>query len=336
MVRKLSLLVVLFALLAAPWVVSAQADTQALRDELITVYQNTNAIESYRLEAEDELEQQIVFSQPSSQVFMMDVEVSDAFIITLAIETTTTAEVNAADLSATISTAVEQEQGLGNFYEMDDETLSIPEGPKDEAEIEAQFILLDNTLYINLDETKSDYRAGVPEGWQVVGNETLVLTDTLISIDDLMTALNNARFDATRILDLLNTDDAIQTIETLDDDEIDGQAMQRYFVTLDAAAAVQTLGLDMTALTADVPSAAIDTLISNATYTIEVWVGADDQLVHQQIIAFSMNETFAPGTLDGAPEDAAVTYTYTQTNTLQLTDFGADITIEAPDMEVTE
>ena len=294
-------------------------------DLIITAYQNTAVTTSYIANSSEETDQSISLQEG-------DV----LFVIRASVESEAEAQISGDNGSATIAIDIEQSQEFSADPSADSEILE-----DSEAELEAQLISIGDDLFVNMDETNSDYRVGVTEGWQMVVGDVQILSaqldgdgeqisDGFVSIENLNAAFNNARLDVDAVLPLLDLN-LITQIEILDDDEIEEQVMQRYLLTFEAATVLDQLEFDPSI--SELPDEIIETLINSATYSLEVWIGADDQLVRQQIFTLELDGEFPSGTLDGDLSNVDLTFTYTMTQSLELRAFGEAFDISRPVLE---
>lgn len=299
--------------------------SQDTLDLIITAYQNTAVTTSYMANSSEEIDQSISLQEG-------DV----LFVIRTSIESEAEAQMSGDNGSATIAIDIEQSQEFSTDPSAESEILE-----DTEAELEAQIVRIGSELFINMDETNSDYRVGVTEGWQMVGGDVQILSaqldgdgeqisDGLVSIDNLNSAFNNARLDIDAVLPLLDLN-LITQIEVLDDDESDEQIIHRYLLTFEAATALNQLEFDPSI--SELPDEIIESLINSATYSLEVWIGVDDQLVRQQIFTLELDGEFRSGTLDGDLSNVDLTYTYTMTQSLELSAFGEEFDISRPALE---
>ncbi len=320
MLKKLVLLTILLTLpVLSVWAQDGGDESDPLA-AIVLAYQDTAAIDKYRVAASEETVQSVSFLTFSSSVFAMDVDIYEAFVIDLIIETDTSAEIEGDDIGATMAVNVEQVQGRGLLYILRDEVIQRPEDQESEIELNAQMRLFRDTLYVNVDETDEEYRQGVPEGWQVATGDTPVLTDAQVSMDDLNAILQNTRLDADRVVGILVAD-AVATVDLVGEED----GLQHYSVQFDAPTALALLGIDLDALVRRVVSEQALQGELTPTYTLEVWIGADDGLVHQHVVTLGLN-----GDLTN-DDSGRVLYRYQQVVTLELSDFNAaDINVLPP------
>ena len=330
MVKKLIWIkaVLVIALLIPVLSTHAQDDggsNQDTLDLIIAAYQNTAVTTSYMANSSEETDQSISLQEG-------DV----LFVIRTSVESETEAQISGDNGSATIAIDIEQTQEFSADPSAESEILEDAE-----AELEAQIIRIGSEMFINMDETNSDYRVGVTEGWQMVEGDVQILSaqldgdgeqisDGLVSIDNLNAAFNNARLDVDAILPLLDLN-LITQIEVLDDDESDEQIIYRYLLTFEAATVLNQLGFDPSIN--ELPDEIIEVLLNSATYRLEVWIGADDQLVRQQIITLELDGEFPSGTLDGDLSNVDLIYTYMMTQSLELSAFGEEFDTSRPVLE---
>lgn len=312
MLKKLGLLCLILILPVIP-VWAQEADSEHL-SAVVQAYDNTAAVSLYRVEVTEESLQSMSFLTFASSVFAMDVDIYDAFVIDLSIETETSAEIEGDDISATIEIQVEQVQGEGLLYMLrDQEILQRPEDQESEIELTAQIRLVEDDLFVNMDETDPEFRQGVPLGWQETTTEVQLLSDAIVSMDDLRAALSNARLNVDSVLSVL-TPEIVSSVDLIDEED----DLRHYQINFDVPTALEVLGIDLDAMLAEVIGD--QTLEGDLVpaYAMEVWVGAEDGLVHQQVITLGLS-----GELAG-DEGYRVLHDYQQVVTLELSDFNAE------------
>jgi type II secretory pathway pseudopilin PulG len=310
-----------FLLPLMPSALAQEDETQATLDRIAVAYRNAAALESYAAQASAELRREVRLS-----------EGDNTLIVTTEMTTAQSAEVQGDDLSSTVEQILEQTQTL--LDEPLPEGADLPEpNLTSTLELNAQLIRVDGQLYLNLDDTSPEYRVGVPEGWQAVTDTAAIASEAQATLDALQAALENVQVDAEAVAALLNTT-VVTTLEPLEDGELDGQVMQRYLLTLNMAEVAQAQNLDLAAMMdedASLSQAVLDSLVNTAVYTLEVWIGADDQTLHQHVISFAIQGDFPPGALEGDLSGSAFKLDYLQSNTLSLSNFNGQFEIAAPE-----
>lgn len=290
-----------------------------LATALTTAYQNTAALQSYAAQWDGSTSQSTQLKQGDS-----------LYIVSTELTSLQTAEIEGESTSSSVTQTVAQGQTVVTQALV--QGASLPEPVlSSQLELKASVVSIDGQVYINLDETAPEYRAGLPEGWQEVQDDMALGGDDPVTLADVTASLENVRMDATSLQGLLNTTVVISA-EALPDDELNGQAMKRYLLTLNFVEAMNALGQDPSAMLGDLElsEAALNELLSKAAYTIEVWVGAEDETVYRHVITLSLNAELdeqAVGTDLGRSE---ITFSHNQTDTLTLSDLNADFDIRVP------
>ncbi len=318
--KKQFVWIIVILLLGIPMLrVQAQDDLQTTLDMLTTAYQNSATLSSYAAQWDSTTSQ-------STQLVQGDT----VYIISMEIVESQTAQIDGASSGSSINQRVAQGQ------------LVVP-GPLEsgaplpeiemipQLELTAALVSIDGRVFINLDETAPEYRAGLPEGWQEI-QEGLALADNgTVSLTEVASLLEHVRLDMMPAL--LNTT-IVQSVESLPD-ELDGQTMNHYLLTLNAAEAMAALGQDASAMLGDLELSeeAVSALLDEAVYTLEVWVGADDQTVHRQTMTLSLESALDSKTFGSDLGGAAVTITHYQSETLTLSDLNAKFDIQMPSVE---
>jgi hypothetical protein len=302
----LGLILIFGALSPTHQPVQAQDDLQTTLDTINLAYTNAAALQSYAAQWNGETAQTTRLS-----------EGENSYIVATTVETTQSAQIEGANISSSVEQAVNQGQTLA-------EGGAEATGPNlaSELELNADLVLIDGRVFINLDATSPEFRAGLPEGWQEARAGVALGINSSVSLMDIAASLDNVQLDAQAISALLNST-TVTSVEALEDDELDGQAMQRYLLTLNYAEVMK--GQDVAALLGDfeVSEETLNTLLSGATYTIEVWIGVDDQTVHQQVITFNLTGEFDAG-------GVIINVNHEQADTLTLSEFNSDFDISVP------
>lgn len=284
----------------------AQDDLQATLDTVSSAYTNAAALQSYAAQWNGTTEQTTRLS-----------EGENSYIVATTVETTQSAQIEGAN----ISSSVEQTVNQGQTFAEGDAEVATP-NLASELELNADLVLIDGRVFINLDATSPEFRAGLPEGWQEARAGVALGINSSVSLMDIAASLDNVRLDTAAVSGLLNST-IVTSAESLADDELEGQAMKRYLLTLNYAEVMK--GQDAAALLGDfeLSEETLNTLLSGATYTIEVWVGVDDQTVHQQVITFNLTGEFDAG-------GVIINVNHQQTDTLTLSEFNSDFDISVP------
>lgn len=320
MKQKLMGLLCVSILFSIAWSSHAQDDNLALISQ---AYEQTVAVGSYRVSASQSINETLIMRRLLSKTFLMDVDIFESAIITSKQEQEIDGVVAGDEIQATIKAEARQEQTLGEEFILRGEPLTQLRGVSNDADLEAQLTWATSGLYLNMDETDSELRNGVPNGWVLVTDETPILTDTLISLADLQAALTNLRFKDVRLLF-----EGVTTIEVLDTGALGGQVMQRYLLTFDMDSVLAAGGFSMTTL--NLSEEMITALLADSLYTIEAWIGEDDGYVHKQILTFSFSGELEPNRFEGVPAETMVIYHYTQTFEMVISEIGGDLRVLPP------
>lgn len=307
-------------LFSIAWSSHAQDDNLALISQ---AYEQTAAVGNYRVSASQSINETLIMRRLLSKTFLMDVDIFESAIITSKQEQEIDGVVAGDEIQATIKAEARQEQTLGEEFILRGEPLTQLRGVSNDADLEAQLTWATSGFYLNMDETDSELRSGVPSGWILVTDETPILTDALISLTDLQAALTNLRFKDVRLLF-----GAVTTIEVLDTGALGGQVMQRYLLTFDMDSVLAAGGFSITTL--NLSEEMITALLADSLYTIEVWIGEDDGYVHKQILTFSFGGELEPNQFEGMPAETRVIYRYSQTFEMALSEIGGDLRVLPP------
>lgn len=298
----------------------AQDDLQATLDTLTTAYQNSVALTSYAAQWDSTTLQSTQLAQGDT-----------VYIISMEIAESQTAQIDGASTSSSLTQVITQGQMV--LTEPLESGAPLPEIEMiPQLELTAALISIDGRVFINLDETAPQYRAGLPEGWQEIQEGIALGGNGVVSLTEVASFLDHVRLDA--ILMLLNTT-VVQSAESLPDETLNEQTMNRYLLTLNAAEAMAALEQDASALLGDLELSeeAVSALLDEAVYTLEVWVGVDDQMVHRQTITLSLESVLDSKTFGSDLGGAAVTITHYQSETLTLSDLNAEFDIQMPSVE---
>lgn len=313
-------IIALLAIVIPKFQVQAQDDTQVRLDALTTAYQNTAAVSSYMAQWDS-------LTSQSTQLVQGDT----VYIISTEIVESQTAQIDGASTSSSLTRVITQGQivltePLGSGAPLPDMELT------PQLELAASVVSIDGDVFINLDETAPEYRAGLPEGWQEVLDGMALGGNGTVSLTDVATSISHVRLNS--ISALLNST-VVKSAELLPDDELEGQTMNHYLLTLNAAEAMAALGQDASALLGDLELSeeAVSALLEGAVYKLEVWVGADDQTVYRQTMTLSLESALDSKTFGSDLGGAAVTITHYQSETLTLSDLNAEFDIEMPLVE---
>ncbi|MBI5931692.1 MAG: hypothetical protein HY862_20450 [Chloroflexi bacterium] len=300
----------------------AQDDLQTTLDTLTTAYQNAAALQSYAAQWDGTTSESTQLS-----------EGDNLYIVSTQITSAQTAQIEGANTSSSVTQTVTQGQIVVTKPLVEGAALPEPTLAS-QLELKASLVSIDGRVFINLDETAPEYRAGLPEGWQEVRDGVALGVNGTVSLTDVAASLDNVRMDATSVLALLNPT-VVKSAEALPDDELNGQAMKRYLLTLNLAEAMTALGQDASALLGDLELSdeAVSALLSGATYTVEVWVGADDQTVYRHVITLNLNSELDGKSFGSDLGGATVKISHNQSDTLTLSELNADFEIRVPAMD---
>ncbi len=300
----------------------AQDDLQATLDLLTAAYQHSAAVPSYTAQWDSTISQSTQLAQGDS-VYVISTEITES----------QTAQIEGANTSSIVIQRITQGQMVvPGPLESGAPLPEIEMTPQ--LELEGALIAVDGGVFVNLDDTAPEYRAGLPGGWQEVQDGTALGGNGTVSLNNVATSLDRVRMDAVKMMALLNPAVA-KSAEALTDDELDGQVMKRYLLTLDTALAMAAMGQDASALLGDLElsEAAVGTLLNAAVYTLEVWVGADDQTVYRQITTLNLDRVLDSVSFGSDLGGAAVTISHHQSDTLTLGEINADFDIRMPLVE---
>lgn len=286
----------------------------ALLTQLRTAYATTAEQESYVVSTEETMTQFTSVRRFQSGTYLMNVEIFESYVNTQTLETSVEATVVGDETAATFAMDISQVQGLGFEYVRNGVVLQTPEDTEDELELDLVVRQTADDTYINTDETDIEFREGVPEGWRRLdGDETPILTNSSITISDVNEVLLGLRVTAnSEIMQNLLLSENIIGIDIVGDDTIGDQPVRRYRIEFDGAAAFTVLDLNYEQILADLNAAADDTVgdstpIVEISYTIELAVGTDNNLVYEQIATLTIDALFEGTTNNAAINIAQVT-----------------------------
>ncbi len=298
----------------------AQDDLQATLDLLTAAYQHSAAVPSYAAQWDSTISQSTQLTQGDT-VYVISTEITES----------QTAQIVGTNTSSTVIQRITQ----GQMVVPGQSGAPLPEiEMMPQLELEGALIAVDGGVFVNLDDTAPEYRAGLPGGWQEVLDGTALGGNGTVSLTNVATSLDRVRMDAVKMMALLNPA-VVKSAEVLTDDELDGQVMTRYLLTLDTALAMAATGQDASALLGDLElsEAAVAALLDATVYTLEVWVGADDQMVYRQITTLNLDRVLDSVSFGSDLGGAAVTISHHQSDTLTLSELNADFDIRMPLVE---
>jgi hypothetical protein len=200
-----------------------------------------------------------------------------------------------------------------------------------------EFIVFDDELYMRMD-VPLDMQGLVPEGWQVVTEGAEVFPGMGMYNMEQVTQMGG-NFDPEYLRALIA---GVTAVELLEPETVEGQALNRYQLTLDPVQTLEALGaanlenmFNTGAVPFDVP-ALIDLIYNDedTRHTIEVAIGADDGALHSYAESVWLDVEIAAEMLDD-PSLAGAEMTLTQTMVQTLTLTGVDVPVEiaAPDLD---
>ena len=309
----------------------------ALLAQIEAGYNTTATQTAYQINIEEERTLFAAVRQFASGTYLMDVDIFDSYVSTQTTTTETSASFNDAETYLlTISSELEQQQGIGVEYVRDGTILEQPEDVEDQLEFKYAAIAIDGATFINTDETGCEFRVDVPEGWRVLAAETPVLEDVTFdenALDDVVNgvSLSTIAASATQLLDA----SLITGIELQETVELDNELANRYLITFDGTAALDELGVDVEMLLTDLEAAAGATLTSPTTtldvqYALNVLMGASTGLVYEQTTTLTLQSNFAAG--DGS----SAAYSITQVNEVVVSEYDITTDISAPELGVID
>ncbi|MCQ3930475.1 MAG: hypothetical protein DPW16_08430 [Chloroflexi bacterium] len=314
-------IIALLAIAIPKFQAQAQDDLQATLDLLTVAYQNSVTRTSYAAQWDGTTLQ-------STQLVQGDT----VYIISTEIVESQTAQIDGASSGSSINQRVAQGQivvpGPLESGAPLPEIEMIPQ-----LELAASVVSIDGRVFINLDETAMEYRAGLPEGWQEIQEGMVLGGNGVVSLTELASSLDHVLL-VGAVNGLLYTT-IVQSAEWLPDETLNEQTMNRYLLTLNAAEAMAALEQDASALFGDLELSeeAVKALLNAAVYTLEVWVGVDDQMVHRQTLTLNLESALDSKTFGSDLGGAAVTITHHQSETLTLNELDAEFDIEMPLVE---
>lgn len=296
----------LFTMLPLP--VLAQDDSAASLTTITDAYALTASSTSYTIEVDENTEQTMFLARGEDELtFTSELDLSHE------------AQVNAGALRGQLEYEVSQSQTVGA-------------GEPSEAAVELKFATIvddQGAVFLNLDATAEELRPGIPSTWQRIGETAALPADTELPIDQLITFINQARFD-NNVSTWLSEASVIQ-IEELGEDDIDDVPVAGYQVTLDLREALAAQNLDLAAVLGnDVFSeSGINALLDGADYSLEVWISTDDRRVQEHTITLELSGALGEGDLTGELSDAMLNYDYAFEQSIELTGFDVPYVIGA-------
>lgn len=183
-------------------------------------------------------------------------------------------------------------------------------------------IIVDDVLYVRIDDASPALAPLVPDGWVNVNEDGADY--------QLLAGMNTAALNQLYELTYPVNEESVTSITKLDADEIDGQAMRVFEIEYDVQYLVDNGVLDTlaSALASSAPGVDLRDLLTQmmdgATLTLKVWVGDDDDLIHHMENELSVDTTIE---IQGQKVDLV----QTSTATIDFSGFDEPIEIEAPE-----
>ena len=310
---RLSLLMFLIVALLPMGFSAAQdgGDDETTLAYIINAYGTTASVDGYRIEWDEETDYELTLSQDNNTL-----------LVESSLEISKEATSHMGNIEAVLEYTSDQAQTLN-----DDEPMA------GEVELNVAAIVADGQTYINFDETATEYRVGLPEGWQLVTDELLLPNEAQLSSAELTALVSDVLLPTADMMAWLNGN--VLAIEELGEDEKEGYAVRGYLLTLDFAGMLTAQGVDVASLLGEdalLPAAVIKSIENNTVYTLEVWITTDTNFVVEHIITWEYAGSFAAGTFDGDLAEATLTLELTQEQTLTLSDFAGEFDITAPEL----
>lgn len=295
---------------------SAQDDPQ---DVVRAAFLNLINLETYSADVAQQVDQDIAVAYQGVSVNLVQTITSEG---TLQLERVAGARYDNMAMSLTQS-LTGQTTGMGQ-----DQTTEVNG-------MQYDLIVLDERIYMQF-QMPPEYAAGIPVGWYDVTDGADIFPGMdLINMDQLLGIGN--MFDSEEGVDMMIS--AILTIDMLDPETVEGQTFDHYQLTLDPRVAAGALGMasieDMfNAETLPFDVTALIDLIYNdekTRYTLDLLVGADDQMIYDYNIYVSMDVEIDPAIItDATLTGAEMTMAQEITQSIHLRDFNAPVTIKKP------
>jgi hypothetical protein len=286
----------------------AQDDPDPILETIRTAFSATLAQENYTAEWDNTAEQTVILVDGTNRLqFVSELDISR--------------DLSRAgqDYTVTIRQNIEQSQQVNNGNAI-----------TSDVELDFDAVMLDGTMYINLEPTSAQFRPDLPEGWQVV-DETLQLPQEVsVSLDELTTFLESAWLQE-NYLSLL-TPEVVSSIE----DEGERSGTQRYLLTLNLQAALEAQNIDLNSLLGELPQEVGLAMLDNAEYVMEVRIDTTTALLSRVTISLEFAVEYPAGTLSGDFANTAISLSYVQEHDLQLGNFDTPQVITAPTLVISE
>ncbi len=205
-------------------------------------------------------------------------------------------------------------------------TSTIPNQPLTEITQLMGIIIVDDLFYMRVSEVSPPEMAALyPQGWvNISENPNAIPGANLINTDQYVNMLNSP---AAYSL----TPDTVEAIKELPEEEIDGETLRVFHITLDLQALFATGDLDLVFSAFDMSQLGVETndllekMRDKAQVEMTAWVTSDNMIyrIDSTMIFASIVENLVPG-VDVAAIDQAVISSFL------YSDFGADFDITAP------
>lgn len=274
-------------------------DTETVLATIREAYTNTAAATSYAIETDDTTEQRITIHRDEQQI-----------LFTSELDASHEAVVSGSNLRGTLAYEVQQSQ-----------TVNDGEPSESSVELEVRTIVDGEQIYLDLSETPAEFRPDIPETWQRVGDRVRLPAETEYPLSDLANFINQTRFSADFAAYLVT--DTVSEVELLGEDDIDGDAVTGYLLTLDLRAmlAAQAINLSDTISDTLLSEGFYESLLDSASYTLEIWIDNENSRVREQTITLEMQAADDGSGLEGDLAGSAIEFEFTQEQQLELGSF---------------
>jgi len=323
MTKRYFALIVAVLLLAQPLALAHGQDggwtpeEQAALDEVAAAFAHFMARESYTANVAQDVEQYM-------EIPMMG---SDPITTTTTIDTAGTIEAGqpAIDNQHLVMTEkiTQESEGAGSSAPM-------VVGP-----IDLEMIVVDDRIYLKVG-VPAELAGYFPEDWQDI-TEGADMYPGMEMFDFKAMLELSGNFGEDYVNNLMN---ATTGIEILGEADLDGRTVNRYRLTLDVEKALETIGSSnlesMFNNTAQMPfdvGMFIDLIYGseNTTYTIELAVGADDQLLYSFVQTMSFDITLTSDMItDPRLAGLSIDFSQTYTQSIKLQTMNEPVNITAP------
>lgn len=198
-------------------------------------------------------------------------------------------------------------------------------GQRVQASMGFDMIVLDGTVYFRFDDLSSNIAALFPEGW-------VNFTDDRMSFPgaDMLDPEGLAQLSSLALIYPIN-EQTVTEITELDAEELDGQTVRVFTVTLDASAVLEESGdTILGTMNAEAMGVDLETLIEIMSEGMELeltlWIGDDGRLY--RIEGVNSISTTLPASLAGG---VSATLDQQVTSVITITGFNVPVEIEAPE-----